>query len=74
MEHLGVDLNFSILQKASLLGTARILRRVLDTRGCRMQLAINLKSPAKHLRPSNIKKIIIEIIYLVYQPTAKFTY
>lgn len=31
VEHLGVDSNFSTLQKACLLGIARILRRVPDS-------------------------------------------
>ena len=57
MEHLAVDFNLlKHLQKACSLGTARILRRVLDTLGWMMQLAIQLKLPAKHPRLSNINE------------------
>lgn len=47
VEHLAVDFNFSALQKECSLGTARILRRVLDTLGWMMQLAIQLKTSYK---------------------------
>ena len=47
VEHLAVDFNFSALQKACSFGTARILRRVLDTLGWMMQLAIQLKTSYK---------------------------
>ena len=58
MEHLGVDLNFPTLQKACLFWTVRILRRVLDTWSCQMQLAIQLKLPVKDLTLSNMNKIL----------------
>ena len=36
LESIGVNLDLAKIQKTTLLGTARILRRVLDYQGCRM--------------------------------------
>ena len=62
MEHLGVDLNFSILQSAG-------YQRLQDA------ASYPSKVNSKTSKTKQYKTlVIIEIIYLVDQPTSKFTH